>query len=245
VVDIDKMRAAGRAAAETLAYVANLVKPGMTTNDIDRLVHNDTIRRGGKPAPLNYRGFPKSCCTSPNDVVCHGIPDKTVLKEGDIVNIDVTTILDGHFGDCNATICVGKVSDDVMRFVAATAMAMWAGIHAIKPGVKLGEVGKAVEAYAKVNGYTVVREFGGHGIGRRFHDRPHVNHFANDEGPVLVPGMIFTVEPMLCMGSPEIKIDMGDLWTVRTVDGSWSAQFENTCLVTENGVEVLTRCDDE
>ena len=239
-VDLIKMRAACRAAAETLAFAGAQVKPGMTTLDIDRLVHNDTIRRGGKPAPLNYKGFPKSCCTSVNNVVCHGIPDKTVLNEGDIVNIDVTTILDGHFGDCNATVCVGRVSDDVLRFVAATYQAMWAGINAIKPGSKLGEVGKAVEAYAQANGYSVVRDFGGHGIGRRFHDKPHVHHFANNDGPVLVPGMIFTVEPMLNMGGHEIKLDMGDMWTVRTVDDSLSAQFENTCLVTEEGVEVLT-----
>lgn len=241
-VDIDKMRAACRSAAETLHLAGSLLKPGMTTNDIDRIVHNDTIRKGGKPAPLNYRGFPKSCCTSVNDVVCHGIPGPLILKEGDIINIDVTTILDGHFGDTNATFFVGKAAPEVEAFVVRVACAMWAGIHQVRPGAKLGEVGQAIEAYATREGFSVVREFGGHGIGRRFHDRPHVNHFANTEGPVLQPGMLFTVEPMINMGGRQVKIDM-DMWTVKTADGSLSAQFENTCLVTEDGVEVLTRID--
>ena len=239
-VDMDKMRAACRSAARTLHLAGSLLEAGMTTADVDRIVHNDTVRQGGKPAPLNYRGFPKSCCTSINDVVCHGIPDKTVLKDGDILNIDVTTILDGHFGDCNATFFIGTPKPEVEAFVTRVAMAMWAGIHQIRPGVNLGVVGQAVEAYANREGFSVVREFGGHGIGRIFHDsKLHVNHFANNDGPILKPGMIFTVEPMLNMGKPNVKIDM-DMWTVRTVDGSLSAQFENTCLVTEDGVEVLT-----
>jgi len=241
-VDLDKMRAACRSTAETLHLAGSLLKPGMTTADIDRIVHNDTIRKGGRPAPLNYRGFPKSCCTSVNDVVCHGIPGSLVLKDGDIVNIDVTTILDGHFGDTNATFFIGETKPEVEAFVVRVAQAMWAGIHQVRPGVPLGVIGQAIEAYATKEGFTVVREFGGHGIGRRFHDRPHVNHFANHDGPVLETGALFTIEPMLCMGSPEIKID-ADGWTVRTVDGSLSAQFENTCLVTEDGVEVLTRVD--
>lgn len=239
-VDLTKMRAACVAAAQTLHLAGSLLKPGMTTADIDRIVHNDTVRRGGKPAPLNYRGFPKSCCTSVNDVVCHGIPGSLLLKEGDIVDVDVTTILDGHFGDCNATFMIGPVLPEVERFVMLTAQAMWAGIHQIKPGVKLGVVGQAIEAYAKLHGYSVVRDFGGHGIGRIFHGKPHVNHFANNEGPILTPGMIFTVEPMLNMGGPEVKLDMGDMWTARSADGSLSAQFENTVLVTEDGCEVLT-----
>src|SRR5579871_2567483 len=235
------MRAACKSAAETLALAGNNLKPGMTTLDIDRIVHNDTVRRGGRPAPLNYRGFPKSCCTSPNEVICHGIPGPYVLKEGDIVNIDVTTILDGHFGDCNATFEIGETKPEVHTFVLHTCMAMWAGIHAVKPGIKLGQVGQAIEAYAKKHGYSVVRDFGGHGIGRIFHDtRLHVHHFANNDGPVLKRGDIFTIEPMLNMGGPEVKIDMGDMWTARTADGSLSAQFENTVLVTEDGVEVLT-----
>jgi methionyl aminopeptidase len=243
-VDMTKMRAACRAAAQTLHLAGSMLKPGMTTNDIDRIVHNDTVRRGGKPAPLNYRGFPKSCCTSVNDVVCHGIPDKTVLKEGDIVDIDVTTILDGHFGDCNATFMIGPVKPEVEAFVVRAAAAMWAGIHAVKPGARLNDVGRAIEAYATREGFSVVRDFGGHGIGRVFHDsKLHVHHFANNDNRVLVPGMLFTVEPMLNMGKADCRIDMGDMWTVRTVDGSLSAQFENTVLVTDDGVEVLTRID--
>ena len=242
-VDLTKMRAACKAAANTLRWVGNMIKPGMTTAEIDRMVHNDTVRRGGRPAPLNYRGFPKSCCTSVNDVVCHGIPGPYVLKEGDIINVDITTILDGHFGDTNATICVGKVSDDAMRLIAATHQATWAGIHQVKPGAKLGEVGQAIEAYAKINGYSVVRDFGGHGIGTIFHAKPHVHHFANNDGPILVPGMTFTIEPMINAGGPEVKLDMADMWTARTADGSLSAQFEHTVLVTEDGVEVLTEAD--
>jgi methionyl aminopeptidase len=179
-------------------------------------------------------------------VVCHGIPGSYVLQDGDIINVDVTTILDGHFGDCNATFEIGTPKPEVHTFILHTVMAMWAGIHAVKPGVRLGMVGQAIEAYAKKYGYSVVREFGGHGIGRIFHDnRMHVNHFANNDGPVLEPGMTFTIEPMLNMGGPEIKIDMGDMWTVRTMDGSLSAQYENTVLVTDDGVEVLTVADDE
>jgi methionyl aminopeptidase len=240
-VDLDKMRASCRLAAEALAYADTWVKPRITTAEIDRAVHNFIVGRGARPAPLNYKGFPKSVCISTNDVVCHGIPDNTALKEGDIVNVDVTTILDGHFGDCNATFLVGEAKPEAKSFVLHANMAMWAGIHAVKPGTKLGEVGKAIEAYATQHGYSVVREFGGHGIGRIFHGKPHVNHFANDGGPVLVPGMTFTIEPMLNMGGREVRIDASDMWTVRTVDGSLSAQFENTVLVTEDGVEVLTR----
>jgi len=243
-VDMVKMRAACKAAAQTLHLAGSLLKPGITTADIDRIVHNDTVRRGGRPAPLNYRGFPKSCCTSVNDVVCHGIPGPLVLKEGDIVDIDVTTILDGHFGDTNATFYVGEVKPEVQHFVLCACSAMWQGIHAVKPGAKLGAIGKAIEAYATEHGYSVVRDFGGHGIGRIFHGKPHVNHFANNDQLVLTPGMLFTVEPMINMGKPEVKIDMGDMWTVRTADGSLSAQFENTVLVTDDGVEVLTRIDE-
>jgi methionyl aminopeptidase len=241
--DVNKMRAAGKLAAQTLQYAGTLVKPGITTGEIDRLVHNFTINNGGRPAPLNYRGFPKSCCISPNDVVCHGIPGPRVLVDGDIVNIDVTTILDGHFGDTNATFFVGTPKPEVVAFVNRAGSAMWVGIHQVKPGAKLCEVGQAIEAYARASGLTVVREFGGHGIGRRFHDVPHVNHYANDDQTVLIPGMTFTIEPMLNQGEPGVVLDMSDMWTVRTADGSWSCQFENTVLVTEDGVEVLTRSD--
>jgi methionyl aminopeptidase len=234
------MRTACRAAAETLRYVGNLIKPGMTTADIDRLVHNDTVRRAGIPATLNYKGFPASCCTSVNDVVCHGIPGPYVLKEGDIVNVDVTTVLDGHYGDTNATFLVGEVDEEVKELVNRTAEAMWRGIHVVKPGAMLGEIGHAIQAYVEAFGYGVVREFGGHGIGTRFHLPPHVNHFGRGtEGPRLVPGMLFTVEPMVTLGQAAIYLE-DDGWTVRTHDGLPSAQYEHTVLVTETGYEVLT-----
>lgn len=242
--NVDKMRAAGRSAAATLHYVGDLIRPGMSTADIDRLVHSDTLRRGGIPATLNYRGFPASCCTSVNDVVCHGIPGPYVLKEGDIINVDVTTILDGHYGDTSATFYVGSVSDELRELVSRARVAMWMGIQAVKPGAMLGEVGKAIQDFIEEFGYGVVREFGGHGIGTRFHLPPHVNHFGTGtEGPRLVPGMILTVEPMVTLGEPAIYLE-ADGWTVRTQDGSPSAQWEHTIMVTDDGYEVLTSLDE-
>jgi methionyl aminopeptidase len=240
-VDLQKMRAACKAAAATLHLAGSLLRVGMTTDDIDRIVREDTFRRGGRPAPYNYRGFPKSVCTSPNDVVCHGVPGPYVLKDGDIVNVDVTTILDGHYGDTNATFFVGTPSAEALRLVTeVTQPAMWAGIHQIKPGVLLGAVGRAIQELVEARGCSVVREFGGHGIGRRFHDRPHVNHFGRGtEGPILKEGMTFTVEPMVNAGGREVYVE-ADGWTVRTKDGSLSAQFEMTVLVTHDGYEVLT-----
>jgi methionyl aminopeptidase len=242
-IDINKMRAAGRLAYDTLMIAGSIIKPGITTGEIDRIVHNYTVQNGGKPAPLNYKGFPKSCCTSVNDVVCHGIPGPYLLQEGDIVNVDVTTILDGHFGDCNMTFCVGEVGSSVKEFVHHSASAMWQGIHTVRPGIFLNDIGRAIQSYAEKLGYSVVREFGGHGIGRIFHDSPHVSHFDTGvAGPVLKPGDIFTIEPMICMGQPDIYIEP-DGWTVKTRDGSWSSQFENTVLVTDDGFEVLTRVE--
>lgn len=239
-VDLNKMRAAGKSAAATLQAAGNSIRVGMTTADIDRVVHNDTLKRGGVPATLNYRGFPASCCVSVNDVVCHGIPGSLVLNEGDIVNVDVTTILDGHYGDTSATFCVGACTDVACRLVNKTEIAMWEGIRTIKPGVWLSEIGAAIYDYTYPLRYSIVREFGGHGIGRRFHTPPHVNHFRNGTGgPQLVPGMIITVEPITTLGAPDIIMD-SDGWTVRTRDGSLSAQFEHTVLVTETGFEVLT-----
>lgn len=242
------MRSACVAAAETLREVGKIIKPGITTDDINRFVHNMTTRiiddqeNDAYPAPLNYRGFPKSCCTSVNDVVCHGIPSSRVLKDGDIVNVDITTILDGHFGDTNATFLVGNVSEDVVRLVKLTEHAMYEGIAKIKPGVALNEIGKTIQLLAEEAGYTVVREFGGHGIGTRFHMDPHVCHYDQGEDVlILKAGDVFTVEPMICLGSSEIYLDSVDRWTVRTVDGLASAQYEHTCLVTEDGVEILTK----
>jgi len=238
-MDIDALRRACRAAAETLKVVGLAVKPGITTDDLNRIAHNDTLKRGGIPAPLNYHGFPKSVCTSVNEIVCHGIPGKYVLKEGDIVNIDVTTIIDGHFGDTNATFFVGSCSDEAKKLVRVTYEAMMHGINAVKPGQRLGVVGNVIQEHVELNGFTVVHEFGGHGIGTIFHGEPFVRHFANVEGPILEPGMVFTIEPMICMGKREVTID-DDGWTVRTLDGSLSAQWESTLIVTEYGAEVLT-----
>lgn len=247
--DITKMRKACIAAAETLRGVGKIIVPGITTDDINRFVHNHTVRivddqnNDAYPAPLNYRGFPKSCCTSVNDVVCHGIPGKHVLKNGDIVNVDITTILDGHFGDTNATFLVGSdVTPEVRKLVSMTEHAMYAGIGRIKPGADLNDIGKMIQLIADDQCYGVVKEFGGHGIGVRFHTDPHVCHYDQGQNVLtLKPGMIFTVEPMLNMGSAEVWLDPADGWTVRTVDEQPSAQFEHTCLVTEDGVEILTK----
>lgn len=240
-LDIETLRKACRAAAETLAVAGSAVKPGVTTEELDRIVHNDTVARGGLLATLNYRGFPKSCCTSVNDVVCHGIPGKRVLKDGDIVNIDVTTIIDGHFGDCSATFLVGNVDENVKRLVEVTRTSLDVGISQVRPGVPLNEVGKSIQAVIEGSGYTVVKEFGGHGIGTRFHLPPHVSHYDNKFSKTLiVPGMVFTVEPIVNMGTAEITLD-NDGWTVRTADGKPSAQFEHTLLVTDNGCEILTK----
>jgi len=244
--DIAKMRKACVAAGETLRAVGAVIRPGITTDDVNRFVHNHTARLGGYPAPLNYRGFPRSCCTSVNEVVCHGIPGGYVLKDGDIVNVDITTILNGHFGDTNATFLVGdNVSPEVRELVSLTERAMYAGISRIRPGVALNDVGKAIQQVADHQGYGVVKEFGGHGIGTRFHMDPHVCHFDVGENVlILKPGDLFTVEPMFNMGSSDIWLDPTDRWTVRTVDGKPSAQWEHTCLVTETGVEILTKLEE-
>ena len=242
--DPDKMRAAGRAAAATLKLAGASLRPGMTTADINRIVHEDTIKRGGIPATLNYKCFPASCCVSVNDVVCHGIPGPLVIKEGDIVNIDVTTIIDGHYGDTNATFLVGEVDPKVKHLVAVTEQAMYAGIVQVRPGAMLGRVGAAIADVIMNHDYSIVREFGGHGIGRRFHLPPHVHHYGlGTEGPQLVPGMFFTIEPMVTMGSPKIFLE-ADGWTVRAQDGLPSAQFEHTIMVTETGYEIMTLAED-
>jgi methionyl aminopeptidase len=238
--ELDKMCVACRLAAETLAGVKAIIRPGITTDDINRWVHNDTVRRGGYPAPLNYKGFPKSCCTSVNDVVCHGIPGPYMLKDGDIVNVDVTTIFDGHFGDTSATFYVGTVDPKVQHLVGITLDAMLEGISRVRPGIALNDVGRAVQRFVEQHGYSVVKEFGGHGVGTRFHTAPHVAHYdVGDDVVILQPGMTFTIEPMVNMGAPDIRLE-ADKWTVRTQDGKPSAQFEHTVLVTEDGHEVLT-----
>ncbi|MDR3607707.1 MAG: type I methionyl aminopeptidase [Oligoflexia bacterium] len=238
--EIEKMRKAGKAAAECLTEMMKLVKAGVTPLEIDRACHEWTVSRGYIPAPLNYHGFPKSICISVNDVVCHGIPDKRAFKEGDIVNLDVTPIVEGFHGDTNATVCVGKVKPEVRKLVDATLVCLWEGIRQVKPGATLGDIGYAIQKYAEGAGYSVVLEYCGHGIGRGFHEDPSVSHVGRPgQGMKLREGMTFTIEPMINLGKRHVYVEDDD-WTVRTKDGSVSAQFEHTVLVTPDGVEVLT-----
>ena len=241
------MRAAGRLAAELLDVVAAEIRPGLSTGAIDRIVAELTRSRGAVSAPYGYEGsggappFPAHCCTSINDVVCHGIPDPArALREGDIVNVDVTPILDGFHGDTSRTFLVGDVSPRARRLVADTYHSMWLGIRQVLPGHRVGDIGHAIQTFAEGEGYAVVREFTGHGIGREFHTAPAILHYGSPgTGELLLPGMTFTVEPMINLGHWKTQI-LEDGWTAVTVDGTLSAQFEHTCLVTEDGVEVLT-----
>ena len=239
--DIEKMRVAGRMAAETLLLVGDQIRAGMTTNDIDRLVHEDTVKRGAKPAPLNYKGFPKSVCTSINDVVCHGIPGGDVIRDGDIINVDVTTIFDGFHGDTSATFYIGTPSPEARLVTVTARRALDIGIAEVKDGARLGDIGGAIQEFVESQGCSVVRDFVGHGIGRKFHEPPQVKHYGKrGQGDRIRTGMIFTIEPMVNTGRWEVKVDPDDKWTVRTVDGSLSAQFEHTIVVTKGGCEVLT-----
>jgi methionyl aminopeptidase len=237
-----RMRAAGRLAAQILDEVAGFVRAGVTTAEIDRLVARLTRDAGAESAPLGYGRppFPGHCCTSVNDVVCHGIPDERQLEEGDIVNVDVTPLLAGYHGDSSRTFLIGDVSPKARQLVADTWRAMWLGIRAIRPGGRIGDVGHAIQSFAEAQGYSVVREFTGHGIGRAFHGPPAVRHYgAPGCGDPIVPGMTFTVEPMINLGHWKTEVQ-DDGWTAVTLDGSLSAQWEHTCLVTADGVEVLT-----
>lgn len=238
---IERMRCAGRAAAETLAFVGSQLRPGMSTADIDRLVRQDTQRRGGRPSQLGYKGFPAAVCTSLNHVVCHGIPsDRAVLKDGDIINLDVTTDLDGYHGDTSATFMIGEVTPEARRLVAIARRCRDAGIAVIREGSRLGDIGAAIEALARNEGVGVVREFGGHGIGRHMHAEPHVSHTGKrGAGLRLKAGMAITVEPMINLGSADVEC-LDDGWTVVTADGSLSAQFEHTVVVTRGGHEIMT-----
>ena len=238
------MRVVGLMAAETLVFIGDKLRPGMTTEDINTLVHEDTLKRGGFPAPLNYRGFPKSVCTSINDVVCHGIPGGEVLRDGDIVNVDVTTIFGGFHGDTSATFYIGAPKPEARLVVETARKALELGVGVVREGARLGDIGAAIQQYVEAQGCSVVRDYVGHGIGRKFHDDPQVKHYGKrGVGERLKAGMIFTIEPMVNAGSFEVHADPVDKWTVRTVDGSLSAQFEHTCLVTKTGVEVLTKRD--
>jgi methionyl aminopeptidase len=239
----DGMRAAGRLAAELLDRVAEMIRPGVTTLEIDGRVDELTRASGARSAPLRYGSPPFSghCCTSVNDVVCHGIPAAHhVLRDGDIVNVDVTPIVEGWHGDSSRTFLVGDPSPKARRLVADTYRALWLGIRAVKPGARTGDIGHAIQGFAEAQGYSVVREFTGHGVGRVFHTAPSILHFGKPgSGDLITPGMTFTVEPMINLGHWKTEI-LADGWTAVTVDGSLSAQFEHTLLVTESGVEVLT-----
>lgn len=240
--EVDALRRAGRCAAATLDAVCKRVQAGVSTADIDRWVREDTAARGATPSQLGYQGFPAAVCTSVGSVVCHGIPSaNTVLADGDLINIDVTSCLDGFHGDTSRTLLIGAPTPSTRRLVDVTEACMWRGIEAVHPGARLGDVGAAIQACAHASGYAVVREFGGHGIGQRMHMPPHVEHTGRaGSGLRLRPGMAFTIEPMLTLHPVELHTE-DDGWTCRTVDGSPSAQFEHTVVVTEDGVEVLTR----
>ncbi len=242
--DIEHMRVVGRMAAETLLLVGEKIRAGMTTEDIDRLVAEDTARRGARCAPLNYHGFPKSVCTSLNEVVCHGIPTpKQVLRDGDIINVDVTTLHHGYHGDTSATFYIGTPSADARRVTEVSRKCLELGIAEVREGARLGDIGAAIQEYAEGNGCSVVRAFVGHGIGKKFHDEPKVSHVGKrGTGLRLRAGMIFTIEPMINIGGYEIDI-LDDDWTAITSDGSLSAQFEHTVLVTKDGCEILTKRD--
>ena len=235
---------ASRAAAETLAYVASRLAPGITTADIDRWVREDTARRGGQPSQLGYHGFPAAVCTSRNHVVCHGIPSNAdTLQPGDIVNVDVTTNIDGHHGDTSATFIIGEATPEARHVVDVARRARDAGIAIVRDGARLGDVGAAIAGLAKAEGCSVVRDFGGHGIGRRMHMDPHVPHFGTrGAGLRLRTGMTFTIEPMVNLGGSDVRV-LEDGWTVVTADGSLSAQFEHTVLVTRDGYEILTKSE--
>ena len=239
--EIEKMRVAGRVAAETLAFVGARIAVGVTTEQIDRWVREDTARRGGAPSQLGYRGFPAAVCTSRNDVVCHGIPRKGErLQDGDIVNVDVTTLVDGFHGDTSATFCVGSVRTEARRLVEIARSARDAGVSVVREGARLGDVGAAIEEIARAGGCTVVRELGGHGIGRAMHDEPFVSHVGRrGAGLRLRAGMAFTIEPMINLGAADVR-ELDDGWTIVTADGAWSAQFEHTVVVTADGCEITT-----
>ena len=242
--DILHMKEAGKLVVDTLKLCEQSIKPGMTTEDINTLVHEYTIKHGATPAPLNYHGFPKSVCTSINDVICHGIPStKDILKEGDIVNVDVTSILHGYHADANMTFLVGNCSDDAKKIVNVARESLKRALTVVKPGKRIGDIGYAIQEYAEGQGCSVVRDYIGHGIGRGFHEAPEVPHYGRkNTGIELIPGMVFTIEPMINLGEPYSRV-LSDNWTAVTTDGSLSAQFEQTILVTDSGYEVITPYD--
>lgn len=239
--EIIKMRKSCALASQTLDYLASKIEIGMSTEDINTLCHEYIVSHGAYPSPLNYHGFPKSVCTSLNEVICHGIPStKDIIKDGDILNIDVTCFLDGYHGDTNRTLLIGNVKPEVQKLVQVTYEAMMKGIQEVAPGKYLGDIGAVIEEYAHQNSFTVVHEYCGHGIGTEFHEDPQVLHYGRrGTGPQMREGMIFTIEPMINLGQRFCKV-LKDEWTVVTKDKKPSAQFEHTVLVTSSGYEILT-----
>jgi methionyl aminopeptidase len=238
---IEKIRAAGRIAARAIALVGENAKPGVTTDELDKIAHEFMVSEGAYPSTLGYRGFPKSCCTSLNEVICHGIPDDTVLKDGDILNVDITAYKDGFHGDSNFTFLIGNVTEEVVQLVERTKQSLDRAIAAVMPGRPINVIGRTIESYAKRFNYGVVRDFTGHGIGEAFHSGLVIPHFdaAPNYSNTMEVGMVFTIEPMLTLGTHEWDL-WKDNWTVTTKDKSITAQFEHTLVVTESGAEILT-----
>jgi methionyl aminopeptidase len=239
---IEGIRQSSKLAGQTLEYIAEFVKPGVSTEFLNQKVDAFMREHGAIPATLGYGGYPKSCCISLNEVVCHGIPsEQEILRDGDILNIDVTTILNGYYGDTSRMFTVGEVSDEALDLIEVTRHCLNLGIQQVRPGNQFGNIGHAISKYAKAQGYSVVYEFCGHGVGVQFHEEPQVDHTSRqNSGPYMKPGMTFTIEPMINQGRPGTVVDKHDKWTARTVDRKLSAQFEHTILVTESGCEVLT-----
>ncbi len=239
--DFEGLRVAGKCAAETLDFITEYITPGITTLDIDKLVTEHTKKQGGICAPFNYLGFPKHCCTSRNDIICHGIPNKNeYLEAGDIINIDVTTILNGYYGDTSRMFFVGDVSTKAKKLVDTTYNSLMKAINICKPGVSISEIGKIIQPMCEKEGFSVVRDFCGHGIGTKFHTPPNILHYFDPTINVkLQEGMVFTIEPMINTGSYEMYIEDND-WTARTIDGGLSAQFEHTIGITKDGCEIFT-----
>jgi len=239
--DIELIRKAAEINNAVLDLVTEVIHEGMSTDEINELVHNKTIELGGIPAPLNFEGFPKSCCTSINDQVCHGIPSKKdILKSGDIVNVDCTTIYEGHYADASRMYLIGNVTEDAEKLVRVVKESMDLVVKNLKPFDTVGDIGNIIQTYCHNNGYTVVREVGGHGVGNDFHEDPFIYHVGKKgEGAILAPGMVFTIEPMVNMGKRHVCLDNKNGWTIYTVDGSLSAQWEYTVLMTDKGLEII------
>jgi methionyl aminopeptidase len=239
-VDIIGIRKAGQLVLDTFEQITDIIRPGMKTDNINTVVHEFTVKNGARPAPLNYRGFPKSVCVSVNEVVCHGIPGPRVLEDGDIVNVDITSVLDGYYADANQTFFVGTPGSDAVKIVGVAKECLKRGMSMVQPGNTIGDIGWAIQTYAEEEECAVVRDFVGHGVGFDFHEAPQVPHFGQrGQGIRLIPGMVFTIEPMINLGGHELRI-LDDNWTAVTKDKSLSAQFEQTILVTHGGYESLT-----